>query len=233
MEFNNAREMLDYINDNHDLYSRTAEKYVFSYNESGSVCVYDIDEKEAKAIAKKARKSEECWSAFLGDGGIIYDDPSYENYTEDLPSNLICCDELIEYEDWVDTEQYLGEPISLLIQMTVELKQEDVDDIMVGALEGGINYWCYRAEVVEDCYYGEFASEQISRGGSLRLYDSECDKVYALDLEKFVRGFKMWVKNGYDNHGAIIGGEVECGNIDAEDADQIVQFAIFGEVVYG
>lgn len=27
-------------------------------------------------------------------------------------------------------------------EIRVELTQEDIDDIMVGALEGGITYWC-------------------------------------------------------------------------------------------
>lgn len=49
---------------------------------------------------------------------------------------------------------------------------QDIDDIMVTALEGGINYWCRKAKVVGE-YLGECASDQISRGGSLILYDAE------------------------------------------------------------
>ena len=53
-------------------------------------------------------------------------------------------------------------------QIEVNLSQQDIDDIMVTALEGGINYWCRRAKVVGE-YLGEAASDQISRGGSLIL----------------------------------------------------------------
>jgi hypothetical protein len=114
------------------------------------------------------------------------------------------------------------------------LTAQDIDDIMVGALEGGINYWCGCAEVVGD-YLGEYASEQISRGGTLKLYDIEDeDEVYELTLEKFLNGFKLWIEGGYDNCGALQqDGTVDCCYIDAACADEIVQLALFGEIVFG
>jgi hypothetical protein len=113
------------------------------------------------------------------------------------------------------------------------LTAQDIDDIMVGALEGGINYWCGCAEVVGD-YLGEYASEQISRGGTLKLYDIEDeDEVYELTLEKFLNGFKLWIENGYDEYGALQqDGTVDCCEIDAACADAIVQLALFGEIVF-
>lgn len=113
------------------------------------------------------------------------------------------------------------------------LTDEDIDDIMVCALEGGINYWCCAAEVVGD-YLGEYASEQISRGGTLKLYDIEDeDEVYELDLGKFLNGFKLWIENGYDNCGALQqDGTVDCCYIDAACADEIIQLALFEEIVF-
>lgn len=233
MKFKTPEQMLGYINDNHDLYSRKAETYIFVYNDAGSVCTYHISEEEAKELAIKAKTDGEYWGAFLGTGGEICDDPSHECYRNGQKTNLDCCAGLLEYEDWVLTEYYLGEPIKLTIQMAVELKQEDIDDIMCGALEGGITYWCNYAEIAEKEYYGEFASEQISRGGSLRLYDSEEDEIYVLDLEKFVAGFKKWVSEGYDKYRAVQNGKIDCCEIDAECADQIVQMALFGDIIYG
>ena len=71
-------------------------------------------------------------------------------------------------------------------EINVDLTQQDIDDIMVAALEGGIDYWCFKAEVIGD-YLGEYASEQISRGGMLKLYDMESGEKYWLDLEKFLK----------------------------------------------
>ena len=118
------------------------------------------------------------------------------------------------------------------ITMNVILTQEDIDDIICTALEGGITYWCRKAEVVGE-YLGEYASDQISRGGTLKLYDSEDDEVYELTLEKLLKGFEFWIVGGYDTYGAVSNGEVDTGEIDAEKADQIVQLALFDEIIYG
>lgn len=59
----------------------------------------------------------------------------------------------------------------LEITTNVLVTHEDIDDIMVSALEGGINHWCAEAKVQGE-YLGEFASDQISRGGTLLLYDA-------------------------------------------------------------
>lgn len=117
---------------------------------------------------------------------------------------------------------------------TVVLSEEDIDDIMCGAIEDGISYWAYKAEVVENEYLGEFASEQISRGGSLRIYDREDDKIYILTLEKLLKGFSMAVSLGYDDGWIDIPeNTVDTCCIDAHGCDVIVQLALFGDVIYG
>ena len=114
-----------------------------------------------------------------------------------------------------------------------KLNMQDIDDIMACALEGGINYWCSEAKVIGE-YLGEYASEQISRGGILELYDTEDDEVYLFDIKKFIQGFEAWVENGYDYNGAVsANGKVDTSLIDAGDADTIIQFALFDEIVYG
>ena len=59
--------------------------------------------------------------------------------------------------------------VTVSVTLEIVLTQEDIDDIMCGALEGGITYWCDEAKVVGD-YLGEYGSEQIARGGKLRLH---------------------------------------------------------------
>lgn len=117
-------------------------------------------------------------------------------------------------------------------EIKVNLTVEDIDDIMVSALEGGINYWCSEAEVVEDKRCSDWGHEQIARGGALILHDMESEEKWELDLEGFLKGFKLWLEDGQDKYGAVESGEVDCGNIDAGCADEIIQYAIFGELVY-
>lgn len=125
-----------------------------------------------------------------------------------------------------------NENFEIRVEIKVNLTRQDIDDIMACALDGGIVYWCFKAEVLGD-YLGEYASDQISRGGKLKLYDSENGEKYWLDRDKFLNGFKLWLENGGDEYGAVSNGTVDCGEIDAACADEIIQYALFGEVVYG
>lgn len=119
----------------------------------------------------------------------------------------------------------------LSASVTFKVLDEDIDDIMCAALEGGINYWCNRVEVVGEKYFGKYASEQISRGGELLLYDCESDAVYTLTLDKFLHGLAAYVSGCYDI--AVDSGRIDPGQIDAEGADRIIQYAIFDGVIYG
>ena len=64
----------------------------------------------------------------------------------------------------------------------------------------------------------------------------EDDKTcYILDLDKFLAGFKQWLENCYANCDVVdsTDGSVDCGQIDATCADEIVQHALFGDLVFG
>jgi len=119
--------------------------------------------------------------------------------------------------------------VSVVINFVVS--NEDIDDIMSAALDGGITYWCGRAEVVGE-YLGEYASEQISRGGTLKLYDIEDGTVSELTLDKFLNGLRLWIENerAFELTDA---GRLDVGHIDAIAADTIIQYALFNDVVFG
>lgn len=115
--------------------------------------------------------------------------------------------------------------------IAAHLSMEDVDDIMNSALDA-IGYWCSKA-TVDGEYLGKYASEQIARGGKLLLHDAEGVADYELDLGKFTQGFRIWLERGGDLYGAVsCDGNVDPGNIDGDCADSIIQYAIFGEIVY-
>lgn len=132
----------------------------------------------------------------------------------------------------------MNKKYEIVSEVMVRLTDQDVDDIMTTALEGGIYYWCDRI-TVECEYLGEYASDQISRGGTLKIhamepFDEQGIEWYELDIEKFAQGFRLWLENGGDRYGAVsCDGKVDCSKIDAVCADDIVQYALFGELVYG
>lgn len=112
----------------------------------------------------------------------------------------------------------------------IRISDRTVDDIMVTALEGGISYWCGAARVVGR-RLGADASEQISRGGTLMLYDAESSDKWELTLDKFLQGVRRWVEND-DGIGALVDGELDASEVDANAADVIVQYALFGQLVF-
>lgn len=114
------------------------------------------------------------------------------------------------------------------VDIEVKLTEEDIDDIMCSALEGGIGYWCDCAEVVGGKYLGEYASEQISRGGSLMLRHE--DGKNELTIDNLLNGIKRVIADG---RLTVEDGRIDCGDVDAEIADMIVQYAIFDKLVFG
>lgn len=124
------------------------------------------------------------------------------------------------------------ENFKIKIEKEITVTQQDIDDIMDTALSG-ITYWCNMVEVVGD-YLGEYASEQISRGGTLLLHDAEEDKVYELTLEKLLDGIgQAYEGNWFEDYGWCDGNVIDTCQVDAEIADVIVQLALFDEVVFG
>ena len=115
--------------------------------------------------------------------------------------------------------------------MSIKLNQADLDDIMCAALEGGISYWCGRVEVVDD-YLASYAHQQISRGGTLKLYDVEDDEVYELNFDKLVRGLELFLIHENDTLIKLKQEKLLAANIDSICADLIVQYALFGELVF-
>ncbi len=126
---------------------------------------------------------------------------------------------------------------TLFIRRAIEVTTEDIDDILCGSLEGGSTFWCDRVEVVGS-YLGEYASEQISRGGKLRFhvyepFDDENTEWYELDQSKFLHGFEKWLNNYAHADNCLSEGQLDCGMIDAGMADSIIQYALFDEEIFG
>lgn len=128
----------------------------------------------------------------------------------------------------------------LEVSFNVLVTDEDIDDIMVSALEGGINYWCDVAKVDEDKRVADWGHEQIARGGCLKIhveepFDDDDTEWYELTKEKFLNGLKRYLQTPGVEIATLPSGNymgLDTGQIDANGADEIIQFALFGEVVY-
>ena len=128
--------------------------------------------------------------------------------------------------------------MEITLKKKVIVNQEDIDDIMCTALEGGITYWCMNAQSCMEAEWMkknniEYCSEIISRGGEIILTDEDNVK-YKLTLKHFMTGLQMLIDESGEyyleqtNDGYVL----ETSEIDADIADLIIQYAIFGELVF-
>lgn len=136
----------------------------------------------------------------------------------------------MDNENIVDIDEEEMDEQFIEVKLNILLTNQDIDDIMCTALEGGINYWCGKAKVVGK-YLGDYASEQISRDGTLKLYDAESGEEFELTKEKFIKGLTKFLEDGRSD--LISQGVIDTCCLDACDADAIIQYALFDEVVYG
>lgn len=148
----------------------------------------------------------------------------------------------IELKNTKENGKYIVEKIAISDEM--------IDDIMASALDGGIGYWCDNCKVVGGTYLGEYASDQISRGGELQFhcmepYDNEGNTFCTLTKEKFLEGVKAtyneyghknkWftkiLEESTENMDMVIY-EIDVYQQDSVTADCIVQLALWQKIVF-
>jgi len=99
------------------------------------------------------------------------------------------------------------------VTMEVGVNASRFDELMDSAMAGGINYWCDGVRVMDD-------------GGSYKVY---VDDVWHLVNRNVVRYGLGLLASAYPHRFM----EFVDGQDDAEVADMVVQFGLFGDVVYG
>ena len=107
----------------------------------------------------------------------------------------------------------------------IEVTDDHLDSILVGAFEGGSNYWAVKVEVAKDDYKGKkYASECVAAGGELYITTTEGDK-HLLTKNMLINGLQMYLDESKHKNWPAGG--------DAQTDDLILQYALFKEVVYG
>lgn len=114
---------------------------------------------------------------------------------------------------------------------------EEITDIMVGAIEGGISYWGYMKgyrldNEVEEIRHGKPEGEPIStwsaylllKGATLFIQDQESSSIWDLTLDKLTKGIQLNHENRTMSN---------PNDYDANDCDAIIQYSVFGEIVFG
>lgn len=108
----------------------------------------------------------------------------------------------------------------------------DVETIIVNALEGGSDYWCgiERTNIIEmkpkGIPYSTWIANALIEGEAVMFHDIEDEQEkFTLTLDKLIKGIELNAQNrSWDS---------DIHNGDASTADSILQYALFGELVYG
>lgn len=122
----------------------------------------------------------------------------------------------------------------------VIITKEDIVDVM-DAAGYGINGWADAILHVGD-WLGEDTCEHLANGGTVKIrlrepIDDSGKTCYEMDREMLLKGIKMWMSLSEDAPAALFHNgvryELDTGDVDGESADEIIQYALFGELVFG
>lgn len=113
------------------------------------------------------------------------------------------------------------------------LNEDMVDQILVTAFDGsygGSNYWADLLELKKESHpYGR--SDMWSE---VLIQEREDGEKHKVDKERLARGLKLYIEKGMISEGHLADTiQSVATDFDANDADVIVQLAVFGEVTYG
>jgi hypothetical protein len=115
----------------------------------------------------------------------------------------------------------------IVLNSTFEITDEDIDNIITTAVEGGIGYWSKVKSV--STYIKEMEAHH-----SVTLYpylDPNDFDPQTLLPAAILKGIKMWCEWQKKTPADLF--HPDFGDFDAGTADCIIQFALFGELVFG
>jgi hypothetical protein len=124
-------------------------------------------------------------------------------------------------------------------EVSTKIDPKRVQDMIIGAFEGGSNYWLGRGrvELIEPKYHELPDDGVVWYGNSKRNVFAEDDFLVTIETEEGVknldavaidRGLQV-MAHDYARHFADMVNE----NDDADTSDVFLQCCLFGEVVYG
>lgn len=124
------------------------------------------------------------------------------------------------------------------MKIEIEIKDNDIVDIIVGALEGGSNYW-YNIPHLDmitrrpNMSMSESIAWDALNGKTIPVYDIDEWDSETDEYGESIGGLSYFsIKEGLEMY-ASDGGSLDFENMDAGDYDTIFQWMVLGEIIYG
>lgn len=133
---------------------------------------------------------------------------------------------MIYYQKKGCTHELTKEAEGLRFSIETTVSAEQIENIIVSSLEGASAYWVGIDNTTpewvnepEDLPTSQYATQLLLEGKTIKLYDIEDeDEQWELDLPKLLQGIGKAMSEGYDI---------------TDDVDVVLQYALFGKLVYG
>ena len=124
------------------------------------------------------------------------------------------------------THELTKEAKALTFKVEATVTAEQIENIIVDSLEAQSTFWLGLDNTTpewidepDDLPASQYATQLILEGKTVTLYDIEDeDEVWTLTLDKLLKGIAIAMSNGED---------IE------DEADSVMQYALFGELVFG
>lgn len=134
--------------------------------------------------------------------------------------------------------------MKITTQTTFELPDDILESILTIALESGsygIGYWfCasdYKRDDESNIYWAEGVDAEIADEYSLKEYKQahikEHGKLWEITKETIEKGLKKAIRENDSTIMDALRSECPECQLDAADADKIVQYGLFGRLIYG
>ena len=124
------------------------------------------------------------------------------------------------------THELTKEAKALTFKVGITVTAEQIENIIVTSLECQSTYWLGLDNTTpewddepDELPASQYATQLILEGKTVTLYDIEDeDEVWTLTLDKLLKGISIALSNDED---------IE------DEADSVMQYALFGEIVFG
>lgn len=118
---------------------------------------------------------------------------------------------------------------SFTIEIPINFDVQFIEDVLTGAFEGGSNYWISSIYPIDEKSGNVYRSTDVAVGDGVTIFNCEEDLTHELRQKDFIEGYRKYIA-----HCLLMGRAcyTNAGDIDALEADMILQFAVFGEVRY-
>lgn len=118
------------------------------------------------------------------------------------------------------------------IKVEIEITDDQLDNAIISALEGGSNYW-YMIQRVVGRKKTEFLAQLPMAGGALYIDDENADeprlkKPVRVSRQSIIKGARIMAQK-FPSHFA----DLMNDDADAETGDVLLQCTVFGDAIYG